>query len=185
MFNIAGIIHTARTDSPLSPAIAEAKEPNRAQALVPSLEKRKSSRHQRSTKPLKPATDPKPSSIEQTPPKMPEPVIATPIASGSKCDHVLGLLRREGGATNQDLMAATNWQAHSVRGFLSGTVRKKLGLNLISEVNGERIRRYRIEAISKPETCLDINQAEPVNLPPFGPFRMPKDAEAAVGDKVL
>ena len=58
---------------------------------------------------------------------------------------MLALLRHKSGATVNQLMAATGWQAHSVRGFLSGTVKTRLGLGLASRKpeNGER--RYRIE----------------------------------------
>ena len=49
-------------------------------------------------------------------------------AKTSKKDAVLELLRRPNGATLSELMEATGWQAHSVRGFLSGTLRKKMGL---------------------------------------------------------
>jgi hypothetical protein len=41
-------------------------------------------------------------------------------------------------------MDATAWQPHSLRGFLSGTVRKKLKLHLISDVVGNGVRRYRV-----------------------------------------
>jgi hypothetical protein len=60
-----------------------------------------------------------------------------PASSGktSKKDLVLGLLQREDGATLAELMSATGWQAHSVRGFISGTLRKKLGLTI--ERHGE------------------------------------------------
>src|SRR5262249_1816340 len=49
---------------------------------------------------------------------------------GSKASAILELLKRKDGATMQQLLAATEWQPHSVRGFLSGTVRKKMGLEI-------------------------------------------------------
>ncbi len=63
---------------------------------------------------------------------------------GSKSAAVLELLRRPKGATLAELMAATQWQAHSVRGFLSGGVGKNMGLKLesVREESGER--RYRL-----------------------------------------
>ena len=50
------------------------------------------------------------------------------------------MLKRPGGATLQQIMAATEWQPHSVRGFISGTLGKKLGLAVESAKgeNGER-----------------------------------------------
>ncbi len=62
----------------------------------------------------------------------------------SKSDVVLKKLRSAKGVTVAALMDATGWQPHSVRGFLSGTVRKKLGLNLVSEIGKDDVRRYRI-----------------------------------------
>jgi hypothetical protein len=56
-----------------------------------------------------------------------------PAAGHSKHDRILALLRRSAGTTIASLMAATGWQQHSVRGFLAGVVRKKLGLDLVSE----------------------------------------------------
>lgn len=64
----------------------------------------------------------------------------------SKLDAILAQLRQPDGATIPDLMEATGWQAHSVRGFLSGTVRKKLALNLASESIDGRGRVYRVIA---------------------------------------
>jgi hypothetical protein len=55
------------------------------------------------------------------------------------------MLGRSAGATIASLMAATEWQQHSIRGFLAGVVRKKLGLNLISEQT-DKGRVYRIRA---------------------------------------
>jgi hypothetical protein len=62
----------------------------------------------------------------------------------SKADLVLKKLRSSKGATVATLMEATGWQAHSVRGFLSGTVKKKLGLTLASEIGKDGVRRYRV-----------------------------------------
>jgi hypothetical protein len=62
----------------------------------------------------------------------------------SKREQVLRLLRRNRGASLAELQKATGWQAHSVRGFLSGTVKKRLGLTLQSETSEKGGRRYRI-----------------------------------------
>jgi hypothetical protein len=64
---------------------------------------------------------------------------------GSKTELVLGLLRRPEGATLNELMGATEWQGHSVRGFLSGTLRKKMGLKIESNKSAERERTYSIQ----------------------------------------
>lgn len=62
---------------------------------------------------------------------------------GSKKAIVLDLIRREAGATLQELMAATGWQAHSVRGFISGSLSRKMGIAVESfkQANGERAYR--------------------------------------------
>jgi Protein of unknown function (DUF3489) len=65
---------------------------------------------------------------------------------GSKTAIVLGLLKRREGATLKALMEATEWQAHSVRGFLSGTLRKKMGLKIESAKSAAGKRRYSIQA---------------------------------------
>ena len=54
------------------------------------------------------------------------------------------MLRSPAGATIAALLAATDWQQHSVRGFLAGVVRRKLGLNLVSEQT-DKGRVYRIK----------------------------------------
>jgi len=69
-----------------------------------------------------------------------------PVREGSKAEKVLDLLKRPKGASLADLMRATSWQKHSVRGFLSGTIGKKMGLKLesVKEEGGERT--YSIKA---------------------------------------
>lgn len=64
----------------------------------------------------------------------------------TKADAVLKLLKRDQGASLAEIAKATNWQEHSIRGFLSGTVKKKKQLNLVSEPDSQGVRRYRIEA---------------------------------------
>ena len=63
--------------------------------------------------------------------------------AGTKNAQVLAMLQDRAGTTIAAIVAATGWQQHSVRGFLAGVVRKKLGLNLVSEP-GESGRVYRI-----------------------------------------
>jgi hypothetical protein len=70
------------------------------------------------------------------------PVYAT--VGSSKTEIALRKLRAAKGATVPMLMEATGSQAHSVRGFLSGTVRRKLGLTLVSEIGKDGARRYRV-----------------------------------------
>ena len=65
---------------------------------------------------------------------------------GSKAAKVLDLLKRPVGATLAELMKTTGWQAHSVRGFLSGTVSKKLGLAVTSAKAEDSERTYSITA---------------------------------------
>ncbi len=62
----------------------------------------------------------------------------------SKADRIVALLKAPGGATLAALMEATGWQAHSVRGFLSGKVSKQLGLRVCS-VRREGERVYAVE----------------------------------------
>jgi hypothetical protein len=64
---------------------------------------------------------------------------------GSKAAKVLDLLRRMDGASLKELMKATGWQAHSVRGFLSGTVSKNMSLKLVSAKSEDGERRYSLQ----------------------------------------
>jgi hypothetical protein len=70
---------------------------------------------------------------------------AASARTGSKTAKVLDLLRRSGGATGKELMKATGWQAHSVRGFLSGLLGKKMGLTVTSAKTDSGERRYSVK----------------------------------------
>jgi hypothetical protein len=67
-------------------------------------------------------------------------------APGSKTAKILHLLKRPGGATAKELMKATGWQPHSIRGFLSGTVGKKMGLVVASAKGEDGKRSYSVKA---------------------------------------
>ena len=64
--------------------------------------------------------------------------------SGTKQEALIAMLRAEGGATIDEIVGATGWQAHTVRGALSGALKKKLGLTIISEKVEGRGRAYMI-----------------------------------------
>jgi hypothetical protein len=66
------------------------------------------------------------------------------MRSDTKRARIIAMLRIPAGATIAAIMNATGWQQHSVRGFLAGVVRRKLGLNLISEPT-DAGRIYRIK----------------------------------------
>jgi hypothetical protein len=107
---------------------------------------------ERKTKP-KAATRPiarkaaKPASIKRSTPTSSK----FPISPATKHDRVIAMLRTSAGATIASLVIATEWQQHSVRGFLAGVVRKKLGLNLVSEKT-DNGRVYRIRPGKAPPT---------------------------------
>ena len=71
-------------------------------------------------------------------------VTARSARPGSKLTKVLELLESEAGATIAEIMTATSWQQHTVRGALAGSITKKLGRTLSSEKIEGRGRVYRI-----------------------------------------
>ena len=85
----------------------------------------------------------KPGRGKKAPKRRPKAKAAT-RGQGSKSAHVIALLEKSKGATLAELMKATGWQAHSVRGFLSGTLRKKMGLKIESTKRGGLERVYSI-----------------------------------------
>ena len=64
---------------------------------------------------------------------------------GSKTEKVLDLLKRPKGATLKELLKATGWQPHSLRGFLSGTVGKRMGLTVTSAKGEDGERSYSVK----------------------------------------
>jgi hypothetical protein len=62
----------------------------------------------------------------------------------NKTETVVELLRSDGGATLEDIMTATGWQAHSVRGFISGVLGKRMGLTVTSAKREDGKRAYAI-----------------------------------------
>jgi uncharacterized protein DUF3489 len=79
--------------------------------------------------------------------KPPKPAEAQREVRVTKRERLLILLSQPEGATIEDMMQVTKWQQHSVRGFLAGTVKKKLGFALTSSKSSGDVRRYRIETL--------------------------------------
>ncbi|MBL8578140.1 MAG: DUF3489 domain-containing protein [Mesorhizobium sp.] len=78
--------------------------------------------------------------------KHPEHAGKSGASKHTKADLILRKLRTAKGASIDMLIAETGWQAHSVRGFLSAVVKKKLALHLVSESGKDGVRRYRIDS---------------------------------------
>jgi hypothetical protein len=72
--------------------------------------------------------------------------------SQSKQDLVIQMLRRQSGVTVDEITAKTGWQPHSVRGFFSGLVKKKLKLPLASELGKDGVRRYHIAPLASAKS---------------------------------
>ena len=70
----------------------------------------------------------------------------TGTRDGSKAAAILEMLKRPEGATTKELLKATGWQPHSLRGFISGTLGKKMGLNVESAKGEDGERHYSVKA---------------------------------------
>jgi hypothetical protein len=68
--------------------------------------------------------------------------------NSTKKAQIINLLEQPSGASLPALMKATGWQAHSVRGFISGTLKKRLGLNVVSDATADGLRHYRISEVA-------------------------------------
>ncbi|MDA8248888.1 MAG: DUF3489 domain-containing protein [Rhodospirillales bacterium] len=82
-------------------------------------------------------------------PASPKPAAATE-GRQTKQAILIGLLQRPDGATIAELVKATGWQNHSIRGAISFALKKKLGLNVTSQRDETRGRIYRIAKPTKP-----------------------------------
>jgi Protein of unknown function (DUF3489) len=92
----------------------------------------------------KPSSRRKPATLRTSKPRKGSLAKAASVSArtATKHDRVLVLLRSAGGTTIAAMMRATGWQPHSVRGFLTGVVKRKLGLDLASEkTNSGRVYR--------------------------------------------
>jgi hypothetical protein len=78
-----------------------------------------------------------PPAAKSQPPAQPAPT--------SKIGTLVALLQRSEGATLEAMMTATGWQGHSVRGAISGSIKKKLGLTVTTEMQDD-VRVWRIAA---------------------------------------
>ncbi len=103
---------------------------------------RKAGSKTQATRPAKDAAAKAPSA-----PKHPAPTTGSQpaIPKTTKQERVLALLSRADGASIDEIIKATDWQQHSVRGFFAGTVKKKLGFMLLSTKDHDKPRRYRID----------------------------------------
>jgi hypothetical protein len=88
---------------------------------------------------------PTPTRKSKTAKPVPGKTTPTPTRQNSKLADMIALLRRPQGATLEQMMKATDWQVHSVRGAMSGALKKKRGLNITS-TKTDKTRVYRIEA---------------------------------------
>ena len=111
--------------------------------------KAKAAKQERRVAPAKPkatkkAKAPKAAKQAAKAPKAAKPK-AESAREGSKTATVLALIQRAKGATLAEIMKTTSWQAHSVRGFISGTLGKKLGLTVISSKGKDGERSYSVK----------------------------------------
>jgi hypothetical protein len=118
------------------------KQPERTESVSPEPPPKKSSRTIAVVGKAKRTTHKKRADASQKPK-------ALKRSSASKTDKVVALLERSKGASLNEMMKATGWQAHSVRGFLSATVKNKLHLKLVSEKGDKGTRRYRVKSRAK------------------------------------
>jgi hypothetical protein len=88
--------------------------------------------------------------------KQPKTTTKSPATKQAK---IISLLQRKKGATIAELCKLSGWQEHSIRGFMSGTLKKRMGFNIISEKDSKGTRRYRI-GNSKVESSTSLTSVD-------------------------
>jgi hypothetical protein len=148
-----GVIHvvtviTAKGEITMTELIAETAATQSPATSEPPKAKKKTRVAQRGAHvATKKGKSPKKASPAKKEPKAPKGAKkAAGARDGSKTAKVLELLKRPGGVTAKELMKATGWQPHSVRGFLSGTIGKKMGLTVTSTKAEDGERTYSVKA---------------------------------------
>jgi uncharacterized membrane protein len=155
-FRGIGVIHvvTAKLNRQRRIEMTKLIPEEAAAAATPTTKKPKANKkarvapHRADVAPAKTKSARKGAPVKKAPKGRTKPEVAQPKAAryGSKTAKILDLLKRPGGATSRELMKATGWLPHSVRGFISGTARKKMGLNVVSAKGEDGERTYSVEA---------------------------------------
>jgi Protein of unknown function (DUF3489) len=142
VIHVVTAVITAKGACTMTTSTIENREPAQATAT----EKPEPPKKAKVAAPKPPVTPTKAKSANKTTPakkgaKAAHKATAARVRQGSKTAKVLELVKRSGGATLKHIMKATGWQSHSVRGFLSGTLGKKMGLKIESSKtnDGERV----------------------------------------------
>ena len=125
-------------------------EQTEAQTATPAVAKRRRAAHAAPVAPAKANTRKKAGRAKKTTkPATRKAKTVQPGTGGrgaTKTDKIVALLKRPGGTTLKELIKATGWQPHSVRGFLSGVIGRKLKLKLASVKDDSGERRYSIKS---------------------------------------
>jgi Protein of unknown function (DUF3489) len=130
--------NTEATETALAPAAQEPKAKKKA-----SVGPRRAQVAPKKTKSGKKANPAKKAPKAK---KVAKPKKSAGPREGSKTDRILELLKQPGGVTAKELMKVTGWQPHSIRGFLSGTVGKKMGLAVTSTKGEDGERTYSVKS---------------------------------------
>ncbi|MGD1092366.1 MAG: DUF3489 domain-containing protein [Bryobacteraceae bacterium] len=127
--------------------LGETAKPAAEQAKPKAKRKAKAGARAAKVAPAKAKAGKKASPARKAPTSRTKAKVDKPEArGGSKTAKILDLLKRPGGVTSKELMKATGWQSHSVRGFLSGAIRKKMGLTVMSTKREDGERSYSVKA---------------------------------------